>query len=95
LEEIYGEGTETLVMDEDGQALEDPIIAPIKLKRVEVGEKVGPGDMEMNVSAEYMQAMMGNSNLVRNITVGRCRSTQVDPRWTPGRPQVDSRLTPG
>ena len=32
-EEIYGEGTETLVMDEDGQALEDPIIAPIKLKR--------------------------------------------------------------
>ena len=35
-EEVYGEGTETLVMDEDAQPLEEPIIAPLKTKRVEV-----------------------------------------------------------
>ena len=27
-EEVYGPGTETLVMDEDAQPLEEPIIAP-------------------------------------------------------------------
>ena len=36
---MYGPGTETLVMDEDAQPLEEPIIAPIKDKRVEVREK--------------------------------------------------------
>ena len=36
-EEIYGEGTETLVMDEDAQPLEEPIIAPVKQTQVEAG----------------------------------------------------------
>ena len=34
-EEVYGEGTETLVMDEDAQPLEEPIIAPVKKKQME------------------------------------------------------------
>jgi len=64
--EVYGEGTETLVMDEDAQALEEPIIAPVKNKQVEVREKEA---LRMNVSEEYLKALMGNPNLVRNITV--------------------------
>ena len=53
-------------MDEDGQALEEPIIAPVKKKQVEVREKEA---LHMNVSAEYLKGLMGNPNLVRNITV--------------------------
>lgn len=34
-EEVYGEGTETLVMEEDAQPLEVPIIAPVKDKKHE------------------------------------------------------------
>ena len=41
-EEVYGEGTETLVMDEDAQPLEEPIIAPLKTKRVEVRDANAP-----------------------------------------------------
>mmetsp|Transcript_28077 Transcript_28077/g.70533 ORF Transcript_28077/g.70533 Transcript_28077/m.70533 type:complete len:994 (-) Transcript_28077:1097-4078(-) len=65
-EEVYGEGTETLVMDEDGQALEEPIIAPVKLKQVEVAEKDA---LHMKVSEEFLVGLMGNSNLVRNVAV--------------------------
>lgn len=31
-DEVYGPGTETLVMDEDAQPLEKPIIAPLKAR---------------------------------------------------------------
>ena len=65
-EEVYGEGTETLVMDEDAQPLEEPIIAPVKHKQVEVAEKDA---LEMKVSEEYLRGMMTNSNLVRNVSV--------------------------
>ena len=41
-EEIYGEGTETLVMDEDAQPLEEPIIAPVKQTQVEAGRHPRP-----------------------------------------------------
>ena len=46
-EEVYGEGTETLVENEDAQALETPIVAPVKVKNIEaagqryVGGSVG------------------------------------------------------
>ena len=33
-EEVYGPDTETLVMEEDAQPLEVPIVAPIKHKKV-------------------------------------------------------------
>ena len=65
-DEVYGEGTETLIMDEDAQPLEEPIIAPVKHKQVEVIEKDA---LEMKVSPEYLKGLMTNANLVRNITV--------------------------
>jgi hypothetical protein len=39
-EETYGEGTETLVQEEDAQPLEVPIVAAVKAKQVEVGGRV-------------------------------------------------------
>ena len=65
-EEVYGPGTETLVMDEDAQPLEEPIIAPIKDKRVEVREK---DRLDMLVSEEYLVGMSRNPNLIRNVAV--------------------------
>ena len=65
-EEVYGEGTETLVMDEDAQPLEEPIIAPLKTKRVEVRDANAP---VMRVSEEYVLGMLSNPNLTRNVAV--------------------------
>lgn len=38
-EEVFGAGVETLVMDEDAQPLEMPIIAPIIKKKIETLEQ--------------------------------------------------------
>lgn len=66
-EEVYGEGTETLVMDEDAQPLETPIIAPLGNKKFEVRDLNVP---EMaNVSEEYLLGMLSNPNLTRNVAV--------------------------
>ena len=65
-EEVYGAGTETLVMDEDAQALEEPIIAPVKKKSVEVRERDAP---VMHVSEEFLKGLSGNPNLVRNVAI--------------------------
>lgn len=32
-EEVYGEGVETIVQEEDAQPLTEPIIAPVKVKK--------------------------------------------------------------
>ena len=38
-EEVYGAEVEALVMDEDAQPLEVPIVAPIKQKKIETLEQ--------------------------------------------------------
>ena len=53
-------------MDEDAQPLEEPIIAPLKHKRVELREREA---LEMKVRQEYLLDLMGNANLVRNVAV--------------------------
>jgi U5 small nuclear ribonucleoprotein component len=40
--EVYGEGVETLVQEEDAQPLTEPIIAPIKVRKWTVEEKGMP-----------------------------------------------------
>ena len=45
-EEVYGQGTETLLQDEDAQPLEEPIIAPEKLRSFEVGDEAREGGRE-------------------------------------------------
>lgn len=34
--EVYGEGVETLVQEEDAQPLTEPIVKPVKLRRFQV-----------------------------------------------------------
>mmetsp|Transcript_35450 Transcript_35450/g.67878 ORF Transcript_35450/g.67878 Transcript_35450/m.67878 type:complete len:976 (+) Transcript_35450:63-2990(+) len=65
-EEVYGEETETLVMEEDAQPLEEPIVKPIKKKQLEVEEK---HMLPCNYDLEFMAGLMQNPDLVRNVAL--------------------------
>ena len=65
-DEVYGEGVETLVMDEDAQPLEVPIVAPPKNTKFEVLESDG---LEARYSLEFMASLMGTPELTRNVAV--------------------------
>ena len=64
-EEVYGEDVETLVMDEDEQPLEMPIIKPVRDVRFEVGVK----DSTTYVSTQFLVGLMSNPALVRNVAL--------------------------
>jgi U5 small nuclear ribonucleoprotein component len=64
-EEVYGEDVETLVMDEDAQPLEQPIIKPVRNIKFEVGVK----DSSTYVSTQFLVGLMSNPSLVRNVAL--------------------------
>ncbi|CAK9152023.1 unnamed protein product [Ilex paraguariensis] len=64
-EEVYGEEVETLVMDEDEQPLEQPIIKPVKNLKFELGVK----DSSTYVSTQFLLGLMSNPTLVRNVAL--------------------------
>lgn len=64
-EEVYGEEVETLVMDEDEQPLEQPIIKPVKNLKFELGVK----DSSTYVSTQFHLGLMSNPSLVRNVAL--------------------------
>ncbi|KAK6915008.1 116kDa U5 small nuclear ribonucleoprotein component, N-terminal [Dillenia turbinata] len=64
-EEVYGEDVETLVMDEDEQPLEQPIIKPVRNIKFEVGVK----DSSTYVSTQFLLGLMSNPSLVRNVAL--------------------------
>lgn len=64
-EEVYGEDVEALVMDEDEQSLEQPIIKPVKNIKFEVGVK----DSSTYVSSQFLVGLMSNPSLVRNVAL--------------------------
>lgn len=64
-EEVYGEEVETLVMDEDEQPLEMPIIKPVKNLKFELGVK----DSSTYVSTQFLLGLMSNPALVRNVAL--------------------------
>ncbi|KAL2610071.1 hypothetical protein R1flu_028644 [Riccia fluitans] len=64
--EVYGEGVETLVMDEDAQPLEEPIIKPIKTKNFEVAAREG---LSTYVQTDFMLGLMSNPSLIRNVAL--------------------------
>ncbi|XP_008812731.1 110 kDa U5 small nuclear ribonucleoprotein component CLO-like [Phoenix dactylifera] len=64
-EEVYGEGVETLVMDEDEQPLEQPIIKPVRTVKFEVGVR----DSSTYVSTEFLLGLASNPSLVRNVAL--------------------------
>lgn len=64
-EEVYGEGVETLVMEEDAQPLEQPIVKPVRNIKFEVGVK----DSTTYVSTDFLLGLMSNPTLVRNVAL--------------------------
>ncbi|KAK9130534.1 hypothetical protein Sjap_011021 [Stephania japonica] len=64
-EEVYGDDVETLVMDEDEQPLELPIIKPVREIKFEVGVK----DSSTYVSTQFLLGLMSNPALVRNVAL--------------------------
>ncbi|PWA91882.1 hypothetical protein CTI12_AA058850 [Artemisia annua] len=67
-EEVYGEEVETLVMDEDEQSLEMPIINKPVQKDIEF-EVVGVKDSSTYVSTQFLLGLMSNPTLVRNVAL--------------------------
>lgn len=65
-EEIYGPDVETLVQEEDTQALAVPIVAPIVSKKFSHFSKELPAS---NVDREFMTDLMDNGNLIRNVSL--------------------------
>mmetsp|Transcript_32249 Transcript_32249/g.84013 ORF Transcript_32249/g.84013 Transcript_32249/m.84013 type:complete len:1110 (+) Transcript_32249:169-3498(+) len=65
-EEVYGPGVESLVMEEDAQPLEVPIVAPIKAKKIETLERE---PLKTRFTNEFMATLMANPELVRNVAI--------------------------
>lgn len=64
--EVYGPDVETVVQEEDTQALDKPLVEPVKQKKFQVQEQQLP---ETTYDMEYMADMLDNTNLMRNITL--------------------------
>lgn len=65
-EETFGADVESLVMDEDAQALEVPIVAPVSKKKIETLEAE---PLKTKFSTEFMATLMTNPELIRNIAL--------------------------
>uniref|UniRef100_K3WMC9 Tr-type G domain-containing protein n=1 Tax=Globisporangium ultimum (strain ATCC 200006 / CBS 805.95 / DAOM BR144) TaxID=431595 RepID=K3WMC9_GLOUD len=63
--EVYGDA-ETLVMEEDAQTIETPIIEPVKIKSFSVLEKEIP---KTTYSTEFMTSMMDHPQLIRHVAI--------------------------
>ncbi|KAM3957003.1 116 kDa U5 small nuclear ribonucleoprotein component [Aphomia sociella] len=64
--EVYGPDVETVVQEEDTQALDKPLVEPVKHKKFQVQEQQLP---ETKYDMEYLADMLDNTNLMRNITL--------------------------
>ncbi|KAH9982276.1 Calreticulin family-domain-containing protein [Lactifluus volemus] len=64
--EVYGEGVETLVQEEDAQPLTEPIIAPVKVRRWAVEEKGMP---ETRFDKGFLINTMSFPEMIRNVAV--------------------------
>ncbi|CAG4927566.1 unnamed protein product [Colias eurytheme] len=64
--EVYGPDVETVVQEEDTQALDKPLIEPVKNKKFQLQEQQLPHTI---YDMEYLADMLDNTNLMRNITL--------------------------
>ncbi|XP_039765866.1 116 kDa U5 small nuclear ribonucleoprotein component [Pararge aegeria] len=64
--EVYGPDVETVVQEEDTQALDKPLVEPVKHKKFQMQEQQLP---ETTYNMEYLADMLDNTNLIRNITL--------------------------
>ncbi|CAH1788149.1 unnamed protein product [Owenia fusiformis] len=65
-EEVYGPDVETIVQEEDTQALTEPIIVPVKKKKFQVAEQDLP---DTNYNMEFMADLMDTPTLIRNVAL--------------------------
>ncbi|XP_015920056.1 116 kDa U5 small nuclear ribonucleoprotein component [Parasteatoda tepidariorum] len=64
--EVYGPDVETIVQEEDTQALTEPIIAPVKRKKFSYVEQDLP---ITKYNLEFLADLMDNTDLIRNVAV--------------------------
>lgn len=64
--EVYGPEVETIVHEEDTQALTEPIIAPVKRKKFTLAEQDLPSTA---YNIEFLADIMDNPNLIRNVAL--------------------------
>uniref|UniRef100_A0A7S1U9A6 Tr-type G domain-containing protein n=1 Tax=Phaeomonas parva TaxID=124430 RepID=A0A7S1U9A6_9STRA len=64
--EVYGENVETVVLDEDAQPIEEPIIAPVDKKTFSALDKEIP---ETNYQLEFLCSLTAAPALVRNVAL--------------------------
>ncbi|KAJ2917822.1 hypothetical protein MD484_g2581, partial [Candolleomyces efflorescens] len=64
--DVYGEGVETLVQEEDAQPLSEPIVAPVKVRKWTVEEKDMP---ETRFDKGFLLNMTGFPEMIRNVAV--------------------------
>ncbi|EAR95586.1 elongation factor G domain protein (macronuclear) [Tetrahymena thermophila SB210] len=65
MSEVYPEA-ENLVMEEDAQRIEEPIVAPVKEKDFDLVDR---GNQETNSTIQFMQQIMKKTELVRNVGI--------------------------
>ncbi|KAL4855038.1 U5 small nuclear ribonucleoprotein component CLO [Chlorella vulgaris] len=65
-EETFGKDTETLVQEEDAQALEVPIIAPVKQHRFQVEDKEA---LRSRYTPEFLGSLLSTPELCRSVAV--------------------------
>ncbi len=64
--EVYGEDVETMVQEEDAQALSVPIVEPVKIRRFAVQEEGLP---ETRFDRKFLSNLMNFPDMVRNVAV--------------------------
>lgn len=65
-EEVYGPEVETIVQEEDTQALTEPIIAPVKRNKFSYLEQTLP---ETTYDMEFLADLMDSPGLIRNVAM--------------------------
>ncbi|KAL1919373.1 uncharacterized protein VTP21DRAFT_2066 [Calcarisporiella thermophila] len=65
-EEVYGPEVETLVQEEDTQPLTEPIVKPIKTKKIQIFEKDLPPTV---YKKEFLRDLMNYPELIRNVSL--------------------------
>ncbi|XP_048005881.1 116 kDa U5 small nuclear ribonucleoprotein component [Leguminivora glycinivorella] len=64
--EVYGPDVETVVQEEDTQALDKPLVEPVKHKKFQMQQQEL---LETTYDMEYLADMLDNTNLMRNVTL--------------------------
>ncbi|KAJ8909007.1 hypothetical protein NDN08_005706 [Rhodosorus marinus] len=69
-EEVFGEGTEALVEEEDAQPITEPIIAPVKERKIDLVDGFDVENIRPLYDEEYLAgAVLSNPDLIRNVAV--------------------------